>query len=274
VTGRALRVAVCQTTAVFGDADANAARLADRIRALGQEASPPALAVFPELALTGYVAGRDPYRRTRATAAALERVAEAAAHASVGVLVGSVEEDAAVAGMIYDTMYLIGPDGQERARYRKRCLWQEEQLAFARGRRDVTAVVGGARVGLGVCWDMAFPEWSRPLALAGAEVLAVGAAWDRADIRLFELYARVRGTENGCYLMVANRVGRDGHVAFGGRSQVVAPDGRVLARAGARDEACLIVDLDLGRVATERADHNPYLRDLAAAWPTPADGMR
>jgi predicted amidohydrolase len=104
----------------------------------------------------------------------------------------------------------------------------------------------------------------------------VGAAWDRVDIGLFELFARARAAENACYLAVANRVGRDGGVAFGGRSQVVAPDGRVLARAGGRDEACLVVELDLARVAAERAERNPYLRDLEAAFgrrPGPGEGL-
>ncbi|MCL6595155.1 MAG: carbon-nitrogen hydrolase family protein [Firmicutes bacterium] len=263
--GRALRVAVCQTAAALGRAEENAARLAERIRALGAADPPPDLALFPELALTGYVAGPRAHRALGGAGEALARVAQAAAAAGVAVVVGNAEEDASLPGVVYDSLYLIDPTGRERARYRKRFLWQEEQLAYARGHESAVAAVAGVRIGLGVCWDLAFPEWSRPLALGGAELLAVGAAWDRADIGLFELFARARAAENACYLAVANRVGRDGHVAFGGRSQVVGPDGRVLARAGAREEACLTVELDLERVAEERAEHNPYLRDLDAA---------
>jgi len=68
---------------------------------------------------------------------------------------------------------------------------------------------------------------------------------------LYEAEVRVAAFQNGYFVALCNRVGREGAMEFAGESFVCGPDGRVLARAGSGVEEVLIADLDLA--AAERS---------------------
>jgi nitrilase len=102
------------------------------------------------------------------------------------------------------------------------------------------------RVGMLICYDKAFPEAARELALDGAEVIAVSSAWpisatdpaprmeDDRQSRLFDLWDLARAAENQVVLASANQVGPFGAANFLGRSKVVSPGGEVLAGTGSK----------------------------------------
>jgi predicted amidohydrolase len=153
----------------------------------------------------------------------------------------------------YNSALLVGPAGV-RAIYRKLHLFEREQLFFAPGDLPLAVHrVGPARVGLMICFDWRFPETARVLALLGADVLAhpsnliFGQAQDAMV---------TRALENRVFAVTANRGGADHRpglsIRFTGRSQVVDPDGRRLARCGARDETARAADCDLGRARWKR----------------------
>jgi len=105
-------------------------------------------------------------------------------------------------------------------------------------------------VGIAICYDRHFPEFMRALALLGAEVVIVpqaGAVGEWTE-GIFEAELRVAAFQNGYYAALVNRVGREEVHEFAGESFVVAPDGRLVARAPAGQDFILYADCDLSEI--------------------------
>lgn len=127
------------------------------------------------------------------------------------------------------------------------------------------------RVGVAICYDRHYPEYMRALALEGAQVVVVPQAgaigeWPEG---LYEAEMRVAAFQNGYFVALCNRVGKEDRLTFAGESFVCGPDGTVIARAPQGEESILFADLDLSNVARSHA-HRLFLRDrrpeLYAAW--------
>ena len=130
--------------------------------------------------------------------------------------------------------------------------------------------------GVMVCWDQWYPEAARLTALNGAQILiyptAIGWHPEEKNIlgqtqhEAWELVQRSHAVTNGCFVIAVNRVGFEKHpskqsgIEFWGQSFVVAPDGRVLARASSADTNILTVDLDMAEIKKSRLGW-PFLRD-------------
>ena len=113
---------------------------------------------------------------------------------------------------------------------------------------------GEPRVGMPTCWDEWFPELARDLALAGADVLcyptAIGSEPDHPDFDTSELLLKTvtgHAIANGLFIAIPNRWGDEGRLNFYGKSFVVDPFGRTLARAGSDTDELLVVELDLNQ---------------------------
>jgi N-carbamoylputrescine amidase len=111
----------------------------------------------------------------------------------------------------------------------------------------------------------------RALALGGADLVVVPQAgavgeWPEG---LYEGEMQVAAFQNGYFVALCNRVGEEECLTFGGESYVCAPDGRVIARAPALQEAILAAEIDL-RAAAESHARRLFLQhrrpELYAAW--------
>lgn len=156
-------------------------------------------------------------------------------------------------GRYYNSAMLVGPTGV-KAVYRKLHLFEREREWFSPGNRRLAVHrVGSARIGLMICFDWRFPEVGRVLALMGADVLVHPSNLVFANA---QDAMRTRAIENRVYTVTANRTGterrRGGTVPFTGRSQIVAPSGEVLARAGVKDVCAQAVDIDLAESRKKR----------------------
>ena len=103
-------------------------------------------------------------------------------------------------------------------------------------------------MGLTICYDLRFPELYRALALRGARLLLVPAAFTEATGRdHWEVLLRARAIENGCFVVAAGQWGAHaGDRLCHGRSMIVDPWGVVLAVAR-RWRGSLLAELDLAR---------------------------
>ncbi len=172
----------------------------------------------------------------------------------VYVLGGSILEAAGHEKM-HNTCTFFTPDGELAAVYRKIHLFDVkapdreylESASIAPGDEIVTAKAGPATLGLSVCYDVRFPELYRLLALRGAEILAVPAAFTlQTGKDHWELLLRARAVENQAFVVAPAQWGQkvDGRWTYG-RSMVVDPWGTVLARCPDRDGYALAtLDLD------------------------------
>ncbi len=127
------------------------------------------------------------------------------------------------------------------------------------------------RVGVAICYDRHYPEYMRALALRGAEVVVVpqAGAVDEWPDGLYEAEMRVAAFQNGYYVALCNRVGREEKLVFAGESFVCDPSGVVIAKAGKLVEEILYCDVDLDTTAASHA-RRLFLRDrrpgLYAEW--------
>ena len=173
----------------------------------------------------------------------------------VYVLAGSILERDSSSTKIHNTSTFFQPDGEMSAVYRKIHLFDVkapdreylESRTIAAGTQIVTAKAGAATIGLTVCYDVRFPELYRLLALRGAEVLAVPAAFTlQTGKDHWELLLRARAVENQAYVIAPAQWGKkaDGRWTYG-RSIVVDPWGTVLSQCPDRDGYALAtLDLD------------------------------
>jgi len=178
-------------------------------------------------------------------------------------------------GLYHNTAVAIDADGRLLGRYRKMHIPDDplyyEKFYFTPGDLGFKSfAMRDARAGILVCWDQWFPEAARATALAGAQILfyptAIGWQFDAgehvdaAQHDAWETAQRAHAIANGVFVVVVNRVGREGGIRFWGQSFVADPFGRVLARASASDEAILVVDCDLAQIEDVRRNW-PFLRD-------------
>jgi predicted amidohydrolase len=158
-------------------------------------------------------------------------------------------------GRLSNTSTFFDPAGELTAVYRKIHLFDVkvsdkeylESANIAPGAEIVTAKAGAATLGLSVCYDVRFPELYRLLALRGAEILAVPAAFTlQTGKDHWEILLRARAVENQAFVIAPAQWGRkaDGRWTYG-RSMIVDPWGTVLATCPDRDgHALATLDLD------------------------------
>ena len=171
------------------------------------------------------------------------------------LLGGSILEGDPGAQRLSNTSTFFDPSGEMTAVYRKMHLFDVkvsdreylESANIAPGSEIVTAKAGAATLGLSVCYDVRFPELYRLLALRGAEILAVPAAFTlQTGKDHWELLLRARAVENQAFVVAPAQWGQkaDGRWTYG-RSLIVDPWGTILATCPDRDgHALATLDLD------------------------------
>jgi deaminated glutathione amidase len=184
-----------------------------------------------------------------------EFMADLARELGVYLLGGSILEGEPGARRLSNTSTLFDPSGEMTAVYRKIHLFDVkvsdreylESANIAPGNEIVIAKAGAATLGISVCYDLRFPELYRLLALRGAEILAVPAAFTlQTGKDHWELLLRARAVENQAFVVAPAQWGQkaDGRWTYG-RSMIVDPWGTVLATCPDRDGYALAtLDLD------------------------------
>jgi predicted amidohydrolase len=132
---------------------------------------------------------------------------------------------------------------------------------YVAGERPVTVRWDNAVVSPFVCYDLRFPEIFREAAVAHRpELFVVIASWPEKRIAHWSALLKARAIENQAYVIGVNRIGKDPYYTYSGQSQIVDPQGEVLASAGAR-EACIRARLDLDNLRKYR-EGLPFLNDM------------
>jgi predicted amidohydrolase len=160
----------------------------------------------------------------------------------------------------FNTVVTIDPDGSLRGTYRKVHLYDSfgyrESDKVKPGPVEPTTVdLSGVRAGLLTCYDLRFPEHTRALVDAGADVVIAPSAWVRGPLKEdhWQTLIRARAIENTIYVAAAAQCG----ATYCGRSIVVDPLGVVTAALG-EQEGSVVADVDPERIAVAR-DRNPAL---------------
>jgi deaminated glutathione amidase len=187
----------------------------------------------------------------------------------IDLVAGSISERVEGEPKLRNTSVHIGPDGEIAAVYRKLHLFDVEVdgTRYAESENEdpgdepvLTTTAQGIEIGMSVCYDVRFPELYRGLALRGARILTVPAAFTLATTRdHWEVLLRARAIEKQAFVIAPNQIGEHPPSnRSGGRSMIIDPWGLVLAVAPDK-ETHVIADLDMELLAGVR-ERLPALR--------------
>lgn len=241
-----LAIALAQFEVEPRDVEWNLSRMVSLARLAAQREA--AIVCFPELCLTGYLLDRADY-----SDAVLDAVEEACgalsvlARATAATLVFGCPERAG--GELHNATLLLDPAGGQQV-YRKVHMDYKERSVFSPGASFVAD--GNLGIGIACCYDIAFPEAARILALKGARALLFPMAWEKRRAFVMEATAVARAIENVAYVVCVNQTGSTGGFEFHGRSAVIDPLGQVVCRLG-EEEGLKVVKVDLEWVDRLRA---------------------
>jgi predicted amidohydrolase len=199
----------------------------------------------------------------------------------IDLVAGSIAERVEGRERGANTSVHFGPDGEAHAVYRKIHMFDvevggqvyKESAHEAPGDEVVVShTARGVELGLTICYDLRFPELYRILAVRGARVLTVAAAFTLATTREhWEVLLRARAIEDQAFVVAANQVGEHAPgYRSGGRSMIVDPWGVVLAQAPDA-ETYVLAELDLERQAEVRRTLPSLANRQPAAYQWPEE---
>lgn len=196
---------------------------------------------------------------------------------SVEILIGSALVKREGGGAANRSM-MVRADGSVAATYDKIHMFDvdlpngespRESRLYTPGETAVVVDSAAGRLGMTVCYDVRFPLLHRALARAGAEVIAVPAAFTRPTGEAhWEILLRARAIECGAYVIAPAQGGRhaDGRGTWG-RSMVIGPWGEVVAKLDHDEPGVLVADIEIGAVAEARAAIPALQNERAFAGP-------
>lgn len=251
------KLAICQLH-VTGDKGANLSRAREMIEAAA--AGGAKVVVLPEMFNCPYETSLFPaYAESYPDGDTVTMLSRAAAGAGIVLVGGSIPERDG--DKVYNTSFIFGPRGELLGRHRKVHLFDvdlpglrvRESSTLGPGNNLDVVDAGLCKLGVMICFDVRFPELARLLALEGARLLVVPAAFNTiTGPAHWELSMRARAVDNQVYVAAASPA-RDesaAYVAYG-YSMIVDPWGEVLARAGTGEEI-VMAELDPGKIKDVR----------------------
>jgi deaminated glutathione amidase len=198
----------------------------------------------------------------------------------IDLVAGSIAERREGREKLANTSVHVGPDGELKAVYRKIHMfdvevggvdYRESEHSEPADEIVVSETAQGLGLGLTICYDLRFPELYRILALRGARIITIPAAFTRVTGEAhWEILLRARAIENQVFVIAPGQgrlpgPDRDSY----GNSMIIDPWGGVLARAGGEGACFVAADLDLARQEEVREKLPSLANRVAAAyrWP-------
>jgi predicted amidohydrolase len=238
----------------------------DALAALAREAAAQGAryALSPEVTVAfaenreGLRAVAGPWENNFALARCAAIARETKLHLHLGSLAVALPD-----GRFANRSVLFRPDGEIAATYDKIHLFDatlpglreyRESDTYASGGNAVLADMDGAKLGLTICYDVRFPALHQTLANAGAQIIAVPAAFTVPTGEAhWEVLLRARAIETGCFVIAAAQAGmhQNGRATWG-HSMIIDPWGKVLGQLGGDGPGVLVADLDLAAVTEAR----------------------
>jgi predicted amidohydrolase len=168
-------------------------------------------------------------------------------------------------GRAYNTFGLYDAQGALLGTYRKVHLvpMLDEPKWLAAGDQLTLAEAEWGLTGLGICYDLRFPEMWRKYALGGARLFILPAEWPSRRTYHWQTLLRARAIENQVFVAACNRVGESKGEVFAGKSALIDPWGEAVVEGGPEAEALLTAEIDLAKVDDIR-QRIPVFKDRRA----------
>jgi N-carbamoylputrescine amidase len=250
------------------DLDADFARI-EKLAAAAREQDVRLLAL-PEAALGGYLTSldgtADPPPALKPDGREIQRLSRIAG--DMVITAGYCEDGD---GVLYNSVVCVNGDGV-LGHHRKVHQPMHEGSSYRAGEEFAAFDTPVGRLGMMICYDKAFPESARTLALDGAEIVVCVSAWPGSrtnpspDLaqdrwkRRFDLFDRARALENQIVWLSANQSGTFGSLRFVASAKVVDPGGEIVADTGVT-AGMAVAELDVAAAVAAARRSMGHLRD-------------
>lgn len=239
-----MRIGFFQYAVIWRDIQANLNYIATRIKGESFD-----LLVLPEFFTTGYAMDTKeeilPFVEDLSNSTTVKFLAQLLAETGNGMISGSIPE--IDQGVLYNTSILVGAEGL-LASYRKIHLPDYEKRIFQPGNQAIVLNTPQATIGLTICFDCWFPQHTALLKLQEVDIICHSSCFGGS---VTPTIIPIRALENQCFYLSCNRIGEEyfeGELeSYRGESQIVNPDGQILAKAG-QEECFTLIDVNLQEV--------------------------
>jgi len=239
------RIALVQMTAIEGDKKRNLKKTEDFVKRAA--AAGVDIVCFPEMNLCGY--GKDIYllQPEPIPGDSSLQISRMSLEYRIIILAGIAEK---CNEQIYITHLAAFPNGDIK-KYRKTHLGRRERDIFSAGDELPVFKTNSVCFGIGICYDMHFPELATAMANCGAEIIFAPFASPLIAAKRIELWKKfmaARAYDNGVYIATCNQVGFNRQLDFGGGMVVWDPVGTIVQEYSNKDESMMLIDLNQSAV--------------------------
>lgn len=236
-----MKLAIYQGPSLEGDIDAAFATIENTLACVSLGGAD--MVVFPELFLPCYNQPELHQSLSQTKDSEWEKqLSDLAKKHHCGLTVGWAERENT---LIYNSASCFDHTGKKLAHYRKIQLFgPTEKATFQPGDAYSTFELNGLKAAILICYDVEFAHHVSALKDLGVELLLVPTANPIAFTNVPDTLVPARAAENGMTIAYANYSGTENGLEYGGRSVIVGPDAKILAKAGA-GQAILIADLSV-----------------------------
>lgn len=258
---RTIRIGIAQLTPKVGSVSYNVEKAIGVIDALASQRADYVL--LPEFYFTGYNPSKIGGQMIRESLEFFHEIDQSLS------LCARKNQIVILAGMgflennqkVSNSVCIYDQNGQLAGVYRKNFSFSNEKSIFHMGSDLPVFSIGKAKFGVLICYDVGFPETARQLALKGAEIIFISAAWRKEDELSWELNIQSRALENQLFTVGVNQVAEIEGLSLFGRSMLCSPNGRKQIQLAYGSEMSAVVEVDLDEIATVRRE-TPYLLDF------------
>ncbi|MEH7252679.1 nitrilase-related carbon-nitrogen hydrolase [Neobacillus niacini] len=257
---RKVNIGICQFESELGKPEVNFKKAEEFIKEASEKGAD--IICFPELFVTGYnfgILGDETVTLSKTFyELACEKFSKWAKQYQIYIIApfGEVRENEE---QIFNSALFFDKQGNLLGNYAKTHLWSAEKKYFKEGDTLPVYDTDFGKLGIIICYDAGFPEVARTLALRGAEIIFVPAAWRIEDKDMWDLNISQRALENICFTVGVNSVGNFKNLHLFGHSKVCNPRGHIINELTEKEELFMItVDLDEVEAYREQID---YMKD-------------
>ena len=188
---------------------------------------------------------------------------------NVNIILGSLAIKVEGSDNITNTTLVINRKGEIIHRYDKIYMYtvDKDDLKIDEGKDTITGnklglvEIDGVKIGIGICFDIRYPEYFKTLALNGAEIIFLPANFRKATGKLaWDILTRARAIENQAYFCACDQTGGIAEKERCGNTQIISYDGTILTNIE-KEEGIIVEDLDIESLRTFRKEF-PVLKQI------------
>lgn len=188
---------------------------------------------------------------------------------NVNIILGSLAIKVEGSDNITNTTLVINRKGEIIHRYDKIYMYtvDKDDLKIDEGKDTIKGnklglvEIDGVKIGIGICFDIRYPEYFKTLALNGAEIIFLPANFRKATGKLaWDILTRARAIENQAYFCACDQTGGIAEKERCGNTQIISYDGTILTNIE-KEEGIIVEDLDIESLRTFRKEF-PVLKQI------------